>query len=256
MSRRNGYTIYKGPSMLDGKPIVVIATGFADSSANRKTGSMIQTWILREDIDPLTATHTGDDYSICGACPHRGEIIDGKNEGRSCYVKVWQAPLNVWKSYKRGNYPEMSVSDLGWLFMDKAVRLGAYGDPAAMPLNVVDVIGQVAEFTTGYTHQWRDVDTGYAKWLMASADNAGDRFMARSFGYRSFRVRSASEGLGNKEIMCPASKEAGHKTTCADCKACGGRSAKAKADIAIMAHGEPCKVNSFYNRIDEFKKVA
>lgn len=256
MSRRNGYTIYKGPSMLDGKPIIVIATGFADGSDNRKTGSMIQTWILREDIDPMEAAQSGEDSSICGACPHRGEIINGKNEGRSCYVKLWQAPLNIWRSYHRGIYPQIDPSDLGWLFYGKPVRLGAYGDPAAMPLNIVDTIGQAAEFTTGYTHQWRDVDTGYAKWLMASADNAGDRFMARAFGYRTFRVRSTSEGLGNKEIVCPASKEAGHKTTCADCKACGGTSAKAKVDIVIMAHGEPCKVNSFYNREDAFKKKA
>ena len=258
MPRRNGYTIYRGPSMLDGKPIVVIATGFADSSDNRKTGNLIQTWILREDMDPLTATHTGDDSSICGMCPHRGEIIDGKNEGRSCYVKVWQAPLNVWKAYKRGIYPEIDVADLGWLFVGKAVRFGAYGDPAAMPLQIVDTIGLAAEFTTGYTHQWREVDTGYNKWLMASADSAGDRFMARSFGYRTFRVRADGEELGKKEIACPASKEMGHKTTCADCKACGGRSAKAKVDIAIMAHGEPCKVNNFYDRIGGFgiKKAA
>jgi len=262
MARRNGYTIYRGPSMLDGKPIVVIATGFADSSENRKTGRMIQTWILREDIDPLTATHTGEDSSICGACPHRGELVPNheangtKNEGRSCYVKVWQAPLNVWKAYKRGIYPEIDTADLGWLFLGKPVRLGSYGDPAAVPLNIIDMIGIAAEFTTGYTHQWREVDTGYNKWLMASADNAGDRFMARSFGYRTFRVRSASEGLGRKEIVCPASVEAGHKTTCAECKACGGKSAKANVDIAIMAHGEPCKVNSFYNREDAFKKKA
>ena len=259
MSRKNGYVIYRGPSMLDGKPIVVIATGFADSTDNRKTGKLIQTWILREDVDPLTATHTGDDSSICGACPHRGLIVpatDGehetKNEGRSCYVKVWQAPLNVWKSYKRGIYPEMDYMDLGWLFSGQPVRFGSYGDPAAIPLNIIDVIGMAAEFTTGYTHQWREVDTGYAKWLMASADNASDRFMARAFGYRTFRVRSANEELGKKEIACPASKEMGQKTNCAACKACGGTSAKAKVDIAIMAHGEPAKVNNFYDRVDDF----
>ena len=252
MARKNGYVIYRGPSMLDGEPIVVIATGFADGSDNRKTGSMIQTWILREDVDPLTATRTGDDSSICGGCTHRGVIIDGQNEGRSCYVKVWQAPLNVWKAYKRGIYPEMDYMDLAWLFAGKPVRFGSYGDPAAMPLNVIDVIGMTAEFTTGYTHQWREVDTGYAKWLMASADNAGDRFMARAYGYRTFRVRAANEELGKKEIVCPASKEAGQKTTCAECKACGGTNAKAKVDIVIMAHGEPVKVSNFNNRVEAF----
>lgn len=263
MSKRNGYVIYRGPSMLDGKPIVVVATGFADGSTNRKTGTMIQTWILREDIDPYVASHTGEDSSICGACPHRGEIVPNDrggttNVGRSCYVKIWQAPLNVWRAYKRGIYPEMDVNDLGWLFLGRPVRLGAYGDPAAMPLHVVESIGLMASFTTGYTHQWRDVETGYNRWLMASADSAGDRFMARSFGYRTFRVRASTESVGNKEIICPASKEAGHKTLCSDCKACGGLNAKANVDITIMAHGEPIKINNFYKRTEEFgiKKVA
>ena len=39
----NGRILYEGPSMLDGAPIVVIATGFAERTANAKTGSMIQT---------------------------------------------------------------------------------------------------------------------------------------------------------------------------------------------------------------------
>jgi len=258
MSRRNGYIIYRGPSEIDGKPIVVIATGFANDSENGKTGNLIQTWILREDIKPIDAVNNGEDSSICGKCPHRGVVVNGQNEGRSCYVKVWQAPSAVYGAYKRGSYPEMEAADLGWLFIGKAVRFGAYGDPAAIPLHIVDTIGTVAEFTTGYTHQWLHSDTGYNKWLMASADNAGDRFMARAFGYRTFRVRAASENLGKKEIMCPASKEAGYKTTCSDCRACGGTSAKAKVDIAIFAHGEAGKVNHYYERINEFniKKVA
>ncbi len=38
MSRRNGYIIYEGPSMINGDPIVAIATGFARNSENGKTG--------------------------------------------------------------------------------------------------------------------------------------------------------------------------------------------------------------------------
>ena len=47
-----GVVFYEGPSMLDGKPIVAIAT---PSTENRKTGDMIQTWILRRNIDPVRA---------------------------------------------------------------------------------------------------------------------------------------------------------------------------------------------------------
>ena len=39
-----GYVIYKGPSLLDGAPIVVIAV---IGSGNTKTGDMVQTYILR-----------------------------------------------------------------------------------------------------------------------------------------------------------------------------------------------------------------
>ena len=52
MPNPNGRILYEGPSMLDGAPIVVIATGFAERSGNDKTGAMIQTWILRADIPP------------------------------------------------------------------------------------------------------------------------------------------------------------------------------------------------------------
>ena len=44
--------IYKGPSLLDGKPIVVIATL---SNRNSKTGNVVQTYILKSDTNPLEA---------------------------------------------------------------------------------------------------------------------------------------------------------------------------------------------------------
>jgi hypothetical protein len=61
--------IYKGPSRIDGAPIVVLATY---SNRNSKTGAVVQTYILREDINPLEASKTGADASICGTCPLRG----------------------------------------------------------------------------------------------------------------------------------------------------------------------------------------
>ena len=63
-----GVILYDGASMLDGEPIVVIATL---ETSNRKTGEMVQTWIIRSDIAPTDAAKSGDDKSICGACPHR-----------------------------------------------------------------------------------------------------------------------------------------------------------------------------------------
>ena len=80
LQRPLGLVLYNGPSSLDGELIVVIATGFRRSTANPKTGDMIQTWILRSDVAPFSAIHSGGDESICGSCPLRGilEASDGQ----------------------------------------------------------------------------------------------------------------------------------------------------------------------------------
>jgi hypothetical protein len=243
--------IYKGPSMIDGAPIVVIATGLGKASGNTKTGALVQTWIIREDISPTDAIHTGADGSICGACPHRGVIIDGKNTGRSCYVTVFQAPLSVFKAYKAGRYAELDTGQARIALAGKRVRLGAYGDPAAVPFHVWQSILPDVDAMTGYTHQWRLVSTPpeFAQFVMASCDTDQDRSDAKAMGYRTFRVRVASDALGPREVICPASQEAGYKTTCAACVACGGHGSKAKADIAIIAHGSRATVNAFNARV-------
>ncbi len=204
----SGIILYRGPSMIDGAPIVCIATGIeGKASRNSKTGAMVQTWILREDIAPHKAIHTGADVSICGDCEHRGTLtanIHGKtrNVGRSCYVTVFQAPLVVWKAYHRGIYAD----------------------------------------------QWRDYPE-LAAYCMASCDSETDRLHAKLLGFRTFRVRGETEPKLPGEAMCPASAEAGHKTVCSACKACGGTAAKAKVDMAIIAHGSAAKVNAYRQRL-------
>ncbi len=250
----SGFVFYRGPSMLDDKPIVAILTGLDKDSRNVKTGNVLQTWILRSDIDPVTATHTGDDASICGACPHRGILVAGdsghatRNVNRSCYVTVFQAPLNVYKTFHRDRYPTIFPAVAGQLVAGQNVRLGSYGDPAAVPLYIWSALLAQAEAHEGYTHQWRNFPE-LAQWCMASCDNAMDREHAKMLGFRTFRVRGANEIVLPREVICPASKEANHKTTCNSCKACGGTTSKAKADIVIMAHGVVGKINAFNSRV-------
>jgi len=96
--------VYNGPSMLDGSPIVAIVT---IGSKNAKTGAMAQLWIMRADMDPVTASRTGADEAVCGTCPHRGNPTDldhGQAAQRPCYVILAQAPLIVYKAFKRGIY--------------------------------------------------------------------------------------------------------------------------------------------------------
>jgi hypothetical protein len=107
MKRPQGFVLWEGLSPLDGSPIVCIATL---KSVNRKTGNMIQTFILRQDVNPVAALKSGDDLAICGNCYHRGSgFVDTTKprRKRSCYVNVGQAPNKVWDAYVRLVYPEV-----------------------------------------------------------------------------------------------------------------------------------------------------
>jgi hypothetical protein len=239
--------LYRGPSMLDGKPIVMVATGLARSSRNTKTGGdLIQTWILRDDVAPVDAIKSGADASICGDCPHRGAVVDGKVIGRSCYVLVHNAPRSVWSAVHRGVYPTVEPDAGALLLAGRGVRLGAYGDPAAVPFAVWEQLLTHVSFVTGYTHQWRS-HPELSRYCMASCDSVGDRVHAKALGFRTFRVAARGEAAQEREIVCPASAEAGHKTSCDKCRACGGLTAKAKVDVVIAAHGYGAK--SFERRV-------
>lgn len=231
------FVFYRGPSMLDGAPIVAIATIDSDNS---KVGAMVQTWILRADVAPVAAARDGRDVSICGQCPHRGTYKDGlRLEGsRSCYVQLY-VPENIWHTWQRGRYLDLTgnMPAAAAAVAGRMVRLGAYGDPAAVPFGVWQALLAQTSGHTGYTHQWRGFPE-FAEYVMASCDSSTDRVHARALGFRTFRVAPA-EGWAREsgEILCPASAEAGKKTVCALCKACGGHSAKARADVMIPAHG-------------------
>lgn len=220
--------------MLDGRPIVVIACRIEAASSNAKTGAMVQTFIIRSDISPTDALRTGDDVSVCGQCPHR-PAVNG-----TCYVNVGRSVRSVFEAYQRGRYARPGIdydpAILPELFRDAIFRLGSYGDPAAAPLPIWQHATQYVKARNGYTHQWRRFPL-FKSLCMASADSVADAEEAQSRGWRTFRVRHVAETLQPREVMCPASKEAGVRTTCADCRACGGTSAKAKASIAIIAHG-------------------
>ena len=228
------YIIYDGPSLIDGQPIVAIAQV---KSGNRKTGDMVQTWILRSDIDPISASRTGADISICGDCPHKGKPSNketGWAKDRSCYVNLLFAPNGVFKAYKRGSYPVVQGHDaIRAIGLGLGVRLGSYGDPQAVPEYIWRSLTSAAEFVTAYTHGANTMPD----MIMTSADNATQAESAWNRGERTFRVISALDKLmKGKEVLCPASDEAGNKATCASCKLCGGNSVKAKS-IAIVAHG-------------------
>jgi len=229
-----GVILYQGPSLIDGAPIVVIANRIVSESGNAKTGAMVQTFILRQDMRPLDAARLGYDFSICGHCPHRPT-----NDG-SCYVNIGRSVESVFGAYKRGRYAvphvDYDVALLPELFESSIFRLGSYGDPAAAPFRVWAHATALVRARNGYTHQWREFPQ-FAALCMASVDSEAQAHEARANGWRTFRVRAAAAPVMAGEITCPASEEAGKKTTCSACKACGGTQAKARVSIVIAAHG-------------------
>ena len=231
----NGAIIYRGPSLLDGAPIVAIVIGLATDSANVKTGAMLQSYILRDDMHPLDAIASGADYSICGDCSARGTAGDGT--GRECYVEVGKGPAMVYKTLARGKYPTAaSVADCG---RGRIVRIGTYGDPAAVPVAVWDALVSGCVAYTGYTHQWRGIGAGLRHLCMASADSMADKLAADAAGWRTFRVIHPTDAgpVRKQEAVCPASAEAGKKLTCSECRACNGTGTGRRGSIAIHAHG-------------------
>jgi len=232
-----GVILYEDFSMLDGAPIVVIATGLYGRSRNAKTGPMIQTWILRQDRPPTEALADGSDESICGQCPLR----PGADRKRRCYVNVGQAPQAVWRAWKRGSYSRWNGLEVGREGIP--TRLGAYGDPAAVPLHVWELWGMVHPGHTGYTHQWRHprFDPRILDLCMASVESAEDvaELRSRFPQARYFRVRRPGEERAVGEMQCPASAEAGKRLTCADCRACYGQGSGGAIvrSVSIAAHG-------------------
>ena len=130
--------------------------------------------------------------------------------------------------------------------MDKPLRLGAYGDPAFIPLEKLEQLTSSAPSYTGYTHQWHNVDADYARYNMASIDHLNEargitRERAKDLGYRTFRILKENEELDAGEIMCPNYT---HGVQCAKCGLCAGTSRGSK-DIAIRGHGAPNKLAVF-----------
>ena len=238
--------IYRGPSLIDNKPIVVLAV-FPKGKGNIKTGKMVQTYILADNgQDPMHNNKTGEDFSICGSCPHKGTPTGDPAKklatGRACYVNLMHGPGQVYKAFKRGNYKEVqTLDDIAAIGADRMVRLGSYGDPLAVPEQVWEALTSKSKGWTGYTHSSGHVSPSGgvlagSSYLMLSADSKEQAQTAWNNGMRTFRIIPVKPNPEDaldpyNEIMCPSGKG----VQCVECKLCkGGNKGKS---IAIVAHG-------------------
>ena len=232
----NGYVVFEGESRLDSAPIVLIVTGFARRSTNRKTGRVLQSYILRRDVAPLEAVRLGLDPSICGGCPHRSTASGGLG---SCYVNIGHGPRAVYACYEGGGYHDSLPAECADSIRGSGLglRVGSYGDPAAVPVAIWRQLIEAAPWHTGYSHAWRQASE-LRGLVMASVDSPSEGLEARELGWQTFRVTPRADTYRERgEARCPASLEAGQRVTCSSCPIkCDGRSG-ALIGRVIQAHG-------------------
>jgi len=242
MAKPNGVIVYEGPSELDGEPIVVIVTGLKRTD-NRKTGSMLSTWILLQNTPPCDAVNNDLDGSVCGDCKHR--------KWKTCYVNPGHAPYNVYAAYKRNSYPKMDINTI-YDVEDRTLRMGSYGDPSAVPQKVWKVINNSVKGITGYTHQWKSKSSQYlADYCMASVDTKKEAIQARLLGWRTFRIVAENEELLENEFYCPAKDG---ETTCDKCMSCNGLQGENRKNPVIFPHGKTHRKYREITRLRNQKK--
>jgi hypothetical protein len=223
-----GFVLYEGPSLFDGKPITVIVTLKSD---NEKTGNMVQTWIMRSDMSPTDILRLKLDYSVCFKCRFSG--------GDGCYVNLGQGPLAIWNAYKNGTYLNIheNLELAQTLLKNRAIRIGSYGDPTAIPFQYWDFLLSFGNgINTGYTHNWEQCDKSFRSILQASCDSENEAILAQNLGWKTFTVFNPNMELPNNiGINCVNET---HGKQCIDCKLCNGN----KTNIVIKLHGLSYKV--------------
>lgn len=222
------HLLYEGQSLIDGSPIVALLTGIDNPSTNAKTGPMLQTWILRQDIKPSEAVKSKQDESICGSCPNRGGV---------CYVLPFQGPNSIWDAYSKSNYKQENLKKLG---RNRTIRLGSYGNPSAVPHTVWRDLIQYSDGYSGYEHE-PFVQPEIMDFCQASADNIEDAELYQSMGWKTFRIKGENDPLLPGEILCPYEKTG---VQCIQCRLCDGKS----KNIAVNVHGAAHKKKAFYAR--------
>lgn len=213
---------------------------FQKNSINRKTGDMLQVFIL-----PLNWVKSGimdDDREICFDC------IFSQSKTKKCYVRKGFSNLGLitkvkclHKAYLNNEIPLLDAETEKQIIKfckNKFIRFGAYGEPILLGESLTNKISKVSLGWTGYTHQYKNPLYNWAKeYFMASVESEFESEYAKKIGFRTFFVVDNVKLVEkNKYVNCPASKEQNYKTTCEDCLLCQGTKSKSKKSIIINKH--------------------
>jgi hypothetical protein len=257
-ARPLGVILHRGRSSFDGSPYVVIMP--LGKSSNAKTGKMLQTYIIRSHVHPLAAVQSGGDVAICNDCPMRGLVATQKRRSkkkknfRACYVNVGQGPTMVYGAFRRGRYVDYNPVEHDQFIRGRKIRFGTYGEPVLIPLWLMHHLAGLSDGWTGYTHQWSNpAFADYRQLLMASVHGLTgpwSREHAKSLGWRTFRTMRGGEPADD-EVLCPASKEAGHRLSCLTCNLCDGAGRRKigldLVDVYIPGHGGKAVMSAVAN---------
>ena len=215
-------TIWEGTSLFNGEPIKVVMSCYTKDSENSKTGPLIQIYILPSDESPKDSYFSKNPI-VCGDCKYL-------NNG--CYVQ-WSNLTSLWKSSKKRFIP---LDLAAWLCMGLRVRVGAAGDPAAVPSYVWQELLAGVDSHTGYTHHWKDCDPSLRRLFMASCDSEDETKLASSLGWNVFYVHDGKISDELEYIKCQAD---GITKNCFSCMLCHGvQSRRSKSFVvAEQLHG-------------------
>jgi hypothetical protein len=144
------------------------STGHADRLNRSGITDPIQFGSHRYSAEELVAEFGA--AMLCGAAGRE----------RACYVEVAKAPGSIFRAFQRGRYPVLTTPlELETFGAGRMVRLGAYGDPYAVPFEVWAALLKRARGNTGYTHQWRRPDAAplaAVKSIVIPAHGPGARY--------------------------------------------------------------------------------
>ena len=230
--------LYEGPN-IRGEQIVVLLK--ADSK-NSKTGNIPSIWVFVPDMNPWDVINTGLDASVCGDCQHRKG-----GTARRCYThgNTMRALTGMVRAHAAGKYPRIDSAYHPLMVAKQsganALRSTAYGDMALVPRDVWEKVNlariEAGLGVRGYTAQWRHAHATHLRTThMASVSNTLQAAEAEALGWRYFLSSKTEVVRGDKgPINCPASKEAGHITTCNRCPMCSGNTLNAPS-VWIKEH--------------------
>lgn len=212
-----------------------VIVNFQFKTSNKKTGDMIQNYFIpTEWIESNGDIKKLSDKVICFDCIHNRENLN------DCYVPVGnglRGLISKVKSLRRiglENIPYLTEeieSKLLKKIENKPLRFGSYGEPILLGERLIQKITEKVDFWTGYTHEWHK-NPWAKKYFMASVESDLIDMAAKKMGWRTFY---AGDPVESDNVTCPASKEAGRKSTCENCRLCMGTSSKAKS-IKIKIH--------------------